>query len=942
MKFYQPYSVVLAAFLLVYLPLSAGQWPKIMHAYRGSTPTLDGVVTPGEWEDAVSFEGTDCWMHQYSSTTDSNDLFVKGYIKHDGHDLYLAFDVTDDVLYGIETERWLPKENAKAHDFSRESFPWFGDGVELLINAAYQWSQEDKQFNSGTGSSWQMVCNATKSLLGGIGKGGLIQGENRSNETAWNNYTDWIKTGAMLAAVQIKPDRSGFVIEWKIKPNPCLEVRPGQFWSPEMGSVKMGLNLGVQDLDEKEKSSSSEFGFHREDWWAGEKDKRTWLKQWGTLILHPEIKPKKRSNAFWGLHFDFHAQAIDQQIGQGLTAEMLDEMVRRIRPDYLQCDTKGHAGYSSYPTAVGNPAASFALDPLKLWQQVSAQHGIPLISHYSGIWDGQALAKHPQWASVDAEGKARTDMTSVFGPYADELIIPQFQELAREYGVNGAWVDGDVWALRPDYSSWAQEAWKKQYGTEMPKDDSPEHHLQLMNFWRQGYRDYLNHYTTAIKAYDSRFEMCSNWAYSSFMPEPVSIDVDYLSGDLSSTDAVNAARFESRIFRSQNKPWDLMAWSFYYDFTPGCAFNPKTALQLQQEVAGVLCQGGGVSIYCRQPNGLPIPWQFDSMAQVADFVLARKEFCFETQPVPQVALLYSQEALYHNLSYALPFGFGDGTNLSNDLKIATQGILNCLLDAQFSVEIHMEHTLAGKMEQYPVIVVPEWHYLDPNLVGRLTEYARAGGHLVVVGPQAARLFEDSAGFESQGEIRQPDPRFLAYAETMAGFVASYQAVIPGANTTVIGHLYPNMEKNGEPLPAATRTRCGQGTITAVHFALGQKYYSHRNDLMRNYLEDLVQAVWPNRMVKVTGSHNVDVSINRKGDRLLINLLNTAGPHENRMHHVFDAIPPVGPLNLQIHMDKKPRQVLLQPAQQQLKFKFKDHTVYVTVDKLDVHAVLEIR
>ena len=60
-------------------------------------------------------------------------------MKHDGKRLYFAFDVTDDVLYGIDTPRWLPKENPKAHELTREGFPWFGDEMELLINATNKW-----------------------------------------------------------------------------------------------------------------------------------------------------------------------------------------------------------------------------------------------------------------------------------------------------------------------------------------------------------------------------------------------------------------------------------------------------------------------------------------------------------------------------------------------------------------------------------------------------------------------------------------------------------------------------------------------------------------------------------------------------------------------------------------------------------------------------------
>ncbi|MFC1675550.1 hypothetical protein ACFL3G_00635 [Planctomycetota bacterium] len=283
--------VVTMLVLVVSSGLYGGQWPKEMHAYRGTTPMLDGVITPGEYADATKFTGMKDWYPQFNKTTDDKDVSLVGYVKHDGKNLYFAFDVTDDVLYGIDTERWLPDDNPKAHELTREGYPWFGDGMEILINASYQWLERDGQNNRSDGSCWQMVCSLTKSRLGGIGVGGLMEGEDREINKAWNNYSLWIKTGAMKAIATPKKDGKGYVVEWMIQPNPCLEVKPGEFWDPKMGTVKMGLNFGNQDLDEREKGEGNFGNFNHEDWWTGVRDKRTWIKQWGTLYLHPDVKP---------------------------------------------------------------------------------------------------------------------------------------------------------------------------------------------------------------------------------------------------------------------------------------------------------------------------------------------------------------------------------------------------------------------------------------------------------------------------------------------------------------------------------------------------------------------------------------------------------------------------------------------------------------------------
>ncbi len=265
--------------------LQAGEWPRELKAFRGTTPVIDGALAHGEWDDAQTLGGVADWTPQFTPTTDPADLSLKGWVKYDDERLYFAFDVTDDVLYGIDTGRWLPEKNPKAHELTPEGWPWFGDEMEILINASHHWTGDENA--RGDGQSWQMVCNLTKSRRGGVGVGGLLEGEPRSRPEAWQTYQDWIATGAMTAAAQPKPSGKGYVIEWSIAFCPCLEVAPGRFFRPGNQEVIMGLNLAIGDLDEPAKGTGNFGNFHHEDWFAGEKNKRTNLRQWGQLRLMP-------------------------------------------------------------------------------------------------------------------------------------------------------------------------------------------------------------------------------------------------------------------------------------------------------------------------------------------------------------------------------------------------------------------------------------------------------------------------------------------------------------------------------------------------------------------------------------------------------------------------------------------------------------------------------
>jgi len=277
------------AMLLTAGGLVAGQDPHSLEAFAGKTPVIDGVISPGEWDDATVFTGIEGWRPQFMPVTDPKDLSLHGYVKHDAKRLYFAFDVTDDVLYGIDTPRWLPANNPKAHELTREGFPWFGDEMELLINATNHWSGNED--SAGNGSSWQMVCNLTKSRKGGIGTGGLLEGEPRRSAQAWQTYQGWILSGAQECAARPKPGGKGYVIEWAVNFDPCLEVTPGVFYSPSMGDRAVGLNILIGDLDRDEYRADNSYGFHHENSWAGFKNTRTHLRDFGTLWIRAARKP---------------------------------------------------------------------------------------------------------------------------------------------------------------------------------------------------------------------------------------------------------------------------------------------------------------------------------------------------------------------------------------------------------------------------------------------------------------------------------------------------------------------------------------------------------------------------------------------------------------------------------------------------------------------------
>lgn len=646
-----------------------------------------------------------------------------------------------------------------------------------------------------------------------------------------------------------------------------------------------------------------------------------------TAISAEAPKRIPRADAFLGIHFDFHAGQDCKEIGKNTTPEMVENIINLVQPDYLQVDCKGHAGYSSYPTKVGNQAPGFVGDPLRVWREVTARRGVGLFMHYSGVWDSKAVKDHPDWAAVGADGKPSEKATSFFGPYANKLLIPQLRELAGEYGVDGAWVDGECWASVPDYSEAALKAFRETTGIQdVPRKPGDSHWFEFLQFNRQAFRDYLCHYIAEVKKTHPNFQICSNWAFTDHMPEKVSAPSDFLSGDYNPQDSVNSARLAGRYLTRQGKPWDLMAWSF--STVPGR--EQKSAVQLTREAAVVVALGGGFQAYFKQKrDGSIFDEQMPAMAEVAKFCRARQAVCHHSEAVPQIALLFSTAAHYRKHNGLFP---RDNATMS--------GVLGALLEGQQSVEVLSEHHLTGRMAEYPLIVVPEWEYLEPEFKSELVSYVKVGGNLLLVGPRSAALFQEELGVTLQG-VPNPEAALQISGDGGVQFAVKgvSQAVVLKAEAKPYGELRRTADPTTPAQPAASITQLGKGRIAATYFTFGRNYTHAPTDGSRDFLNNFAKVLFPDPMVTVEGSHGVDVCVARKQGKLLVNLVNTSGPH--RTESIIETIMPVGPLDVTIRHSARPSKVTLAPAGTPVDFDYRDGKIVLKVPQVPIHEIVVV-
>lgn len=645
------------------------------------------------------------------------------------------------------------------------------------------------------------------------------------------------------------------------------------------------------------------------------------------------IRP--RSDTFFGVHFDLHPSQHDTELGKDVTEAHVSHLLDRVQPDYVQYDSKGHAGLLGYPSEVGPSAPGIVNDSLAVWRKETRKRDISLYVHFSGIYDIAACAEHPEWAAVGGDGKPSPNHTSVFGPYAEKRMIPQLIELLNKYDLDGAWVDGECWAAQHDYSPAAIAAWEEETGFgDAPKKRGDPHWAEWKAFHRKHAEGHVERWVDAVHAARPGVQLASNWLYTTLTPQPVKADVDFISGDYDPSMSVDKARIEARYMASVGMPWDLMAWGFLRGHH-GFGHNLKPPVHLQQEAAVVLMQGGGFQVYYQPTrSGHFHETIIDTLAQVGEFCRAREEVSHRSTSVPQVAVVFSTAAVLDRADAIGHTGAGHYPELI--------GALHALLESHYSVDVLPEFKLVDRIDDYPLVVLPDFDRFDPALVEAIPDYVRGGGRLLLMGPTCAKLFEPLVGVTFEGEPAGVSAHLPSEAGGLANALGGWQKVaLDGATAIAQRFVDRDVREAGET--AATLNAVGKGRVAAIFGPAGIYFYHQHNPWMREFIGDVARAVFPDPAVTVVGPACVEVALRRtQSGELSLHLFNRANVPTSPTYELIDYVPPAGPLTIEMAVPNKPKRVDLVPVGPASAWTWADGLLKIAIPQVGIHEVLVVR
>lgn len=651
------------------------------------------------------------------------------------------------------------------------------------------------------------------------------------------------------------------------------------------------------------------------------------------ILISVSVKSQilKRADSFFGIHFDLHSFESDSNVGSSLTKPMLEEFIKRVKPDFIQVDCKGHKGISSYPTKVGFPVKHFEKDALMLFRQVTSEYNVGLYVHFSGVYDRKVVQIFPKMATINPDGNPDLDMTSVFGPYVDNYLIPQLVELNQKYKIDGAWIDGECWAVKPDYNPEVTKMFLEKTGLkQVPRSVNDTGYYDFLEYNRKAFVKYLDHYVTQIHKVNPNFQITSNWAYSSMMPERPEVQLDFLSGDLQPHNSVNSAAFEARCLAKQGLPWDLMAWSF----TIGNQRNTKSAIQLMQEAAEVISMGGGIQFYYKQNRDLSIqPWTIPIMEELQEFCRNRQPYCHKAKSVENIGILFLGESYKRSINTMYASGW------DSPLLDPIKGTLELILDNQQPVEILMEHHVLEGIKPYNIIIIPEWKHISDLIKSKLLEYVSQGGNLIVSGVSTVLLFEDLMKHDSI-QVYEKSGYYVGAKNNLAQLNGQILKTIYNSEPNKNNLYKINDKRYTLDFPSYRIKTYGKGKILNIYFNIGSEYQIGHNPVYRNLMESLIDTLSPRKII-VNNTRLLHVSLMKKENKLLLNLINTSGKHADKNILGFDEIPALYNINLKIRDINKPTSIIQQPEGIPLMFKTNGNFIEINIPKLEIHSIIEI-
>jgi len=602
---------------------------------------------------------------------------------------------------------------------------------------------------------------------------------------------------------------------------------------------------------------------------------------------------------------DFHMPEFPRSAIKNFNVQLFVDHLQHGRVNLVALFAKCHFGNSYYHTIVGHRHSGLTQDFLMETSLECRRRGIRTLAYYSLCVDKRAFDENPDWRYVDGEGKTYSDR---FGsvcmntPYKDELALPQLEEIAANYPVNGLFIDIPFPWGAPDYfcfCTFCRKRWLTEFNLEITPALSP---LQRQRLNMRLAENWLMQIREIFRRTNPELALCCNVVGTSAVSRPVKAlcDIGVWESQPRPGDYLGHS-FSSRLGRNDILDIQIMTVRFYEGWGD---MSLKPEPQLRTELAAIIGNGMVPNVGDQvNVDGTLQPAVYETLDKSFGFVQQREDLLREAESIRHsVVLLPTPDP-------NLPFIAGVcATNPQvpwKGMAPTWRGAHKMLVESHIQTDL-VYSALVEDLRQFPLIILPEPATYQPGLESQFRDYVRHGGVLVAVGNS---IFNDgNCPLADVFGIRYVEPlsfsvaHFLPHAEVRGAtdaiplqvrgdcFKVLCDGAIPLADLIFpVGesqppvkgfrHDYPPASERPSPFPFATLNHFGKGKAVYVAASIFEIYWRTNHHWLRQFTEALLRYVDPEQPYLIDASGLIEANLMRRGDDWLLNLIHYSLGHQ---------------------------------------------------------------
>lgn len=653
------------------------------------------------------------------------------------------------------------------------------------------------------------------------------------------------------------------------------------------------------------------------------------------------------------VHMDFHMPEFPVDAIRRFNAEEFVGHLVRGKVNMVALFAKCHFGNSFYNTRVGHKHEGLPNDFLREAAEECRRHDIKTIAYYSFLCDVHAHEERPHWRRINANGES-DPRRGCWGrlcpntPYREELALPQLEEIAADYPVDGFFID--IPFCGPCWCPYCKEKFRLMYGRELDASTPVD---EVTAFMQNSTGRFLRELRVICDRHNPDLKIVTNCAWKLDSSRYFSEGSDYGVWESQPHQNYLSHSFAARSVRTLDVPVQVMSVRFFQGWGD---LTLKPTAQMTTEFAAMI-GNGAVASSGDQVNvdGTLQPPVYDMFNQAFGFVEAREKILLDAESVTDTALL----APVARRDCPAPEAVGP----------AMKGAHKALVESHVQFDI-LNSLDIDKIDRYRTIILTEPNDFAPGVFEALEAWVRKGGTLIAVGGALVSggdfAMQDAFGLEFIEPSVFSVSHFRPTAELPGDMVdlplqlrgRAFKVVARGA-TTLAEYIYPQIEQTHEhafrhpacPPPAdrpspyafATENKHGKGRCVYVAGSVFRVYWETNHHWLRQFVEALLRRLDPNPLYRVDAPSLVETNLMKtSGGDLLLNLIHYQVGHQGDTKAIpsIEKVYPLGPIPCSVKA-KGVQRVALEPMDQEIAFKESDGYVSFTIPSVEYMSIARI-